>query len=181
MFKLVINNKEMAYSKELNDQESQEFIGKKIKDKVSGNNFGFNGYEFEIMGGSDKQGFPMRFDLPGSARKRLLLSQGPCVKIKRKGMRRRKTCRGRIISEEIKQINIKVLKEGENKLVDMFPKKEEEKKETPKEEVKVEAPKEEKKKEEKPKVEEKKEEEKKEEPKKEPEVKKEETPKEEKK
>ena len=168
MFKLVINNKERAYSKELNEQESSDFLGKKIKEKVSGNSFGFKGYEFEIMGGSDRQGFPMRFDLPGSARKRILLAKGPCVKIKRKGMRKRKTVRGRVISEEIKQINIKVLKEGEKKLVDMFPKKEEEKKDAPKEEVKTEAPKvEEKPKEEVPK----------EKPKKEPEVKKEETPK----
>ena len=168
MFKLVINNKERAYSKELNEQESQAFVGKRIKEKVSGNTFGFKGYEFEVMGGSDKQGFPMRFDLPGSARKRILLAKGPCVKIKRKGMRKRKTVRGRVISEEIKQINIKVLKEGEKKLVDMFPKKEEEKKDAPKEEVKTEAPKvEEKPKEEVPK----------EKPKKEPEVKKEETPK----
>ena len=148
MFKLVINNKERAYSKELNEQESQAFVGKRIKEKVSGNTFGFKGYEFEVMGGSDKQGFPMRFDLPGSARKRILLAKGPCVKIKRKGMRKRKTVRGRVISEEIKQINIKVLKEGEKKLVDMFPKKEEVellKKAPAKDEKPKEAPKEEKK------------------------------------
>jgi len=167
MFKLVINNKEKAYSKELNEQESQAFINQKIKDKVSGNTFGFKNYEFEIMGGSDKDGFPMRFDLPGTGRRRLLLSRGPCVKIKRRGMRKRKTCRGNVIAEDIKQINIKVLKEGDKKLVDMFPKKEEEKKEAPKvekkEEKPKEAPKKEVKKEEKPKEEVKKEESKKEE------------------
>ena len=84
MFKLVINNKGRAYSKELNDQESQIFLNKKIKEKVSGNTFGLKNYEFEITGGSDKDGFPMRFDLPGTGRKKLLLSKGPGVKIKRK-------------------------------------------------------------------------------------------------
>ena len=42
MFKLVINHKGKAYNKELNDSESSAFIGKKIKDKVSGSSFGFN-------------------------------------------------------------------------------------------------------------------------------------------
>ena len=128
MFKLVINNKGKGYSKELNDQESSNFIGKKIKDKISGNNIGFKGYEFEITGGSDKQGFPMRYDLFGTARKKLLLTNGPGVKIDRKGMRKRKTIRGNTVAEDIKQINISVVKEGEKKLEDIFPKKEEEKK-----------------------------------------------------
>jgi small subunit ribosomal protein S6e len=134
MFKLVINNKGKAYSKELNDQESQIFINKKIKDKVSGNTLGFKNYEFEITGGSDKDGFPMRFDLPGTARKKLLLSKGPGVKIKRKGMRKRKTLRGNVIAQDIKQININVVKEGDKKLDEIFPKKEEGSKESPKEE-----------------------------------------------
>tara|TARA_Y100000034_G_scaffold126401_1_gene177566 strand:+ start:1136 stop:1747 length:612 start_codon:yes stop_codon:yes gene_type:complete len=153
MFKLVINNKGKAYSKELNEQESPAFVGKKVKDKVSGNTFGFKGYEFEITGGSDSQGFPMRFDLPGTGRRRLLLTQGPCVKIKRKGMRKRKTVRGNTIAEDIKQINLNIVKVGDKKLEDLFPKKEEEKKVEEKKEVpkKEEAPKEDKKVEEKPK------------------------------
>ncbi|MBS3135294.1 30S ribosomal protein S6e [Candidatus Woesearchaeota archaeon] len=127
MFKLVINNKGKAYSKELNDQESQIFLNKKIKEKVSGNTFGLKNYEFEITGGSDKDGFPMRFDLPGTGRKKLLLSKGPGVKIKRKGMRKRKALRGNVIAQDVKQININVIKEGDKKLEEIFPKKEEEK------------------------------------------------------
>lgn len=125
MFKLVINNKQKAYSKELNDQESTNFLNKKIKDKVSGNTFGFKNYEFEITGGSDKDGFPIRFDLPGSGRKKLLLSKGPGVKIDRRGMRLRKMVRGNTISNDIKQINIKVVKEGDKKLNEIFGKTEE--------------------------------------------------------
>lgn len=129
MFKLVINNKGNAYSKELNEQESQVFLNKKVKENVSGNTFGFKNYEFQITGGSDKDGFPMRFDLPGIGRKRILLSDGPCVKIKRKGMRKRKTVRGNTISLDIKQININVIKEGDKKLEEVYPKKIEDKNE----------------------------------------------------
>ncbi len=124
MFKLVINNKEKAYSKELNENESNAFLGKKIGDAVSGSTFGFKNYEFQITGGSDKDGFPMRYDLPGAGRKRLLLARGPGINIKGKGMRRRKTLRGNLIAVDIKQINIKVLKEGEKKLEEIFPKEE---------------------------------------------------------
>ena len=47
-FKLVINNKEKAYSKGIKDDECNIFLNKKISDKVSGNTFGFKNYEFEI-------------------------------------------------------------------------------------------------------------------------------------
>ena len=124
MFKLVINNNEKAYSKELNDHESQAFLGKKIGDDISGSNFGFKNYEFKITGGSDKDGFPMRPDLPGAGRKRLLLSKGTGVKMMKKGMRVRKTLRGNLISVDVKQINLKVLKEGEKKMEEIFHKEE---------------------------------------------------------
>ena len=129
MFKLVVNNKEKAYSKELAEHESNAFIGKKIGEHVSGNTFGFKNYEFMITGGSDKDGFPMRRDLPGAARKRLLLTKGPGVKINRKGMRLRKTIRGNLIAQDIKQINIKVVKEGDKKLEEIFGKTGEKKEE----------------------------------------------------
>jgi|SRR3989344_6521442 len=129
MFKLVINNKEKAYSKELNENESNAFIGKKIKDTISGSTFGFKNYEFQITGGSDKDGFPMRSDLPGVARRKLLLSKGPGVKIDRKGMRLRKMIRGNLVAQDIKQINLKVVKEGDKKLEEVFAKAEEKKEE----------------------------------------------------
>ena len=133
MFKLVINNKGKGYSKELSETEGQAFLNKKMKEKISGNTFGFKNYEFEITGGSDKDGFPMRYDLPGAARKKLLLNKAPGVKIDRKGMRKRKTVRGNIIAEDIKQINLNVLKEGEKKLSEIFGKTEENKEEKTKE------------------------------------------------
>ena len=108
--------------------ENNVFTNKKIGDKVSDVE-GFSGYEFEITGGSDKDGFPMRYDLPGAARKKLLLSKAPGVKIDRKGMRIRKTIRGNVIAEDIKQINLNVLKEGEKKLDEIFGKTEKSKEE----------------------------------------------------
>ncbi|MCD4666918.1 30S ribosomal protein S6e [archaeon] len=143
-----------SYAKKLNETESANFFHKKIRDKLDGGKFGFKGYEFEIRGGSDKSGFPMRFDFDSSVRKKALLSEGPGVKISRKGMRKRKTIRGNTISEDIAQVNLKVLKPGEKSLDSIFgkeeaaPKTDEKPKEEPKKEEKpVEKPKKEVKKE----------------------------------
>jgi len=59
----------------------------------------------KITGGSDDSGFPMRPDLPGGAKRRLLLSGPPGYHPPEKGMRKRVTVRGNTITEDIVQIN----------------------------------------------------------------------------
>jgi len=106
---------------------SNKKIGEKLKDIPN-----FSGYELQITGGSDTAGFPMRWDVEGVVRKKPLLTSGPGVHIKRKGMKKRKTVRGNTVSSDIAQINVKVLTEGKKSLKEMFGKEE------PKEEAKVE-------------------------------------------
>src|SRR3989344_4217917 len=101
-----------SYNKELNENELDAFLNKKINDRIEGHFFGFSGYEFKISGGSDNAGFPMRFDIDGVGRKRVLLTRGPGVKINIKGMRKRKIVKGNTINQAINQINLKVLKYG---------------------------------------------------------------------
>jgi small subunit ribosomal protein S6e len=116
MFKLTINDvkAKKSYKKEI---ESDVFLNKKVKDKVSGDEFGFKGYEFTITGGSDKQGFPMRSDLQGVGRKKPLLVSGIGIRKKRApGMQQRKTMHGNTIDENISQINLKVEKYGKETL-----------------------------------------------------------------
>lgn len=117
-FKLVIGTKEgKCAQKEVKDVDAKAFIGKKMGDKVSGDNCGLAGYEFEITGGSDNCGFPMRKDVQGTVRKRILAVVGVGLKKAAKGIRTRKTVRGNTISDSISQINLKVLKEGKEKLI----------------------------------------------------------------
>ena len=122
--KAVIGYKGKSYQKAI----GQELAGRKMGDKISGDMIGLNGYEFEITGGSDTSGFPMRKDVLGMNKKKLLLTKGPGVHIKRKGKRVRKTIAGNTISELTAQINLKVLKTGSEELEKIF-KKEEPKKE----------------------------------------------------
>lgn len=125
-FKVVIGTKEgKCLQKEIPEAESKSFLGKKIGDSVSGDLVGLSGYEFIITGGSDYCGFPMRKDVEGFARKRILAIEGVGLKKKAKGIRQRKTVCGNTIHPKIVQINLKVTKEGKEPLA--MPVKEEKK------------------------------------------------------
>jgi len=116
--------------------DSDEIIGKELHDKISGRDISpdFEGYEFEITGTSDNAGFTSLKKVEGVELKRVLLSYEKGMKKrprregkkkrsknKPKGLRLRKTVRGRIISPDIVQINLKVLNEGNKKLSVIFP------------------------------------------------------------
>ncbi|MFH1770292.1 MAG: 30S ribosomal protein S6e [archaeon] len=126
--------------------EAKQLLGARIGDKIKGDKFGFSGYEFEITGGSDASGFPMRRDVRGAKRKRVLIASGVGTRHNRKGMRLRRTVVGNTVGEKTSQINMKVLKEGKKPL-DAAPEAEateEKPTEAPKKEVKEEKPKKEK-------------------------------------
>ncbi|QQG38854.1 MAG: 30S ribosomal protein S6e [Candidatus Woesearchaeota archaeon] len=119
--KLVLGSKTGKSYQAVSNLDS--FLNKKIGDKLT-NLEGFSGYEFEIKGGSDTSGFPMRRDIEGPGRRKPLLTSGAGVKIENRGEKRRKTIRGNTISLDTAQINLKVLTEGKKSLEEMFGKKE---------------------------------------------------------
>lgn len=129
-FKLNISDKGKAWKLELQDES---LVGKAIGDKISGKEIkhDFEGYEFEITGGSDNAGFPLSKDAEGIGLKRMLLKKGWGMHDNREGVRLRKTVRGKQIAGTTSQINLKVLKHGHKKLEEIFPEqnKKEEKKE----------------------------------------------------
>lgn len=106
------------------EKDASFLYGKKIGDKFEGSLIGLAGYVLEITGGTDKDGFPMRADLEGTIRKKLLLSGGPGYRQRRKGVRRRKMVRGNTIAEDIAQINCKVIAYGDKPLEELLGKKE---------------------------------------------------------
>lgn len=146
VFKIVVSDPKTkrTYQKEVGYKESG-LVGRKIGDKIKGEFLGLHGYELQLTGGSDKQGFPMRPDIHGSVRKKILLTGAPGFHPTTKGERRRKLIRGNTLSEEIVQVNMKVVTHGKETLAKLFGKEElkEEKKEA-KHEEKAEQKKEEK-------------------------------------
>lgn len=109
-----------CYQKEFSEEETKGLIGKRIGDTFRGEVLGLTGYELMITGGSDRQGFAMRKDVEGAARKKVLLAKPPGYRPKSEGIRRRKSVRGNTISEAILQINTKVIKAGKKKLETYF-------------------------------------------------------------
>lgn len=106
------------------ETESEELIGKKIGEKVSGGEISgdLSGYELEITGTSDKSGLPGKKDVEGPALRSILLTKGPFLhKIPHKGFRRKKTVCGNEISSNVVQINLNVVKKGGKKLEEIFP------------------------------------------------------------
>ncbi len=125
--------------------EGNSLINKRIGEKIDGNLIGFPGAEFEITGGSDSAGFPMRKDVPGASRKKILSGKGIGVqKVNRKGMLVRKTVAGRRVNEKTAQVNLMVVKGDIEKQLKPAEPKEEAKPETKEEPKKEETKKEEK-------------------------------------
>lgn len=125
---IVVNDSKTgkAYKVEGKDTEASAlFIGKRIGDVVDADILGLGGYVLEITGGSDKEGMPMRKDVAGTARKRILITSPPGYQPKEKGKRRRKSIRGNEISMEISQINVVVKEYGRKPLDELLVKAEE--------------------------------------------------------
>lgn len=100
------------------DSKLRPFFDKRIAQEVAGDTLGdeFKGYIFKIMGGCDKQGFPMRQGVLTPMRVRLLMVQGhACFRGhgRRTGERRRKSCRGCIVSSDLSVLNLNVVKIGD--------------------------------------------------------------------
>jgi small subunit ribosomal protein S6e len=120
-FVLTINAKDgKSYKKEVSGAEADSLLNKKIRDNVKGDTLGLKGYELKVTGGSDNNGFPIREDIIPGTRKKPLVVSGTGAKFKFKGVKQRKTVRGNIIDNNIKQINLKVEKEGTKKLEEIF-------------------------------------------------------------
>ncbi len=106
-------------------EDNSRILGKKIGDTFEGGIAGLDGYELEITGGSDKQGFPMRRSIEGTARRSVLLEDGSGIDEKG-DVRKRKTVRGNTVSDEIEQLNTKVVESGSKSVEDLLSEDEEE-------------------------------------------------------
>jgi len=139
-FKVIVSDPE-GTSKvvELEENRAAPLIGRKIGEIMDGSVVDIPGQKIQVTGGSDKDGFPMRPSVHGGVRRRVLLSGGVGFNSQKEGMRKRKTVRGNIITDEIVQINLKIV--GRAKKQEESNKVEQKKRKQPKKEAE-EAPKE---------------------------------------
>ena len=123
-FKVVVSNKAETYQTEVD--EAKALNGLVIGEEFDGGIVGLDGYTLKITGGSDKNGFTMKKDVPGTRRIKSLLTGGTGYHPKADGVKRRKTVRGNTIADDIVQINTVVVKEGAKPIADILGAGEEE-------------------------------------------------------
>ena len=115
MAKLKLNVSDSSTKKvsihELEGPRAQPLIGREIGDVVDGSLIGMDKAKLQITGGSDKDGIPMRSDVHGGAKKYAILSGGVGFNPTTPGERRRKLVRGKMITDQTYQINLRVANE----------------------------------------------------------------------
>jgi small subunit ribosomal protein S6e len=139
-FRVVVSDSKskLAHQVAVTGPAANKLIGKNIGDVVGGDITGMAGYTLKLTGGTDKDGFAMRGDLPGPGRRKILVAGGVGYIPPDDGVKQRKTMRGREISSDISQINAVIVEYGQKPMSELFVKKEgeegkkEEKKERPK-------------------------------------------------
>jgi len=124
-FKVIVSDPETGTSKvvELEEARTAPLIGRKIGEVVEGAVVDLPAHKLQIRGGSDRDGVPMRPNVHGGVRRNVVLSGGVGFNPHDKGQRRRKTVRGNVITDEIVQINTKII-EKPKKPAESKPKKE---------------------------------------------------------
>ena len=110
-FKIIVSDPETGTSKivELEETRAAPLIGRKIGESVDGAVVDLPAHKLRITGGSDRDGVPMRPNVHGGVRRKVVLSGGVGFNPQNKGERRRKTVRGNVITDEIVQINTKII------------------------------------------------------------------------
>lgn len=123
-FKVIVSDPQAGTSKvvELEEARAAPFIGRKLGETIDGSVVDLPAHKVQILGGSDKDGVPMRGNVHGGVRRNVVLSGGAGFSPKNKGERKRKTVRGSTITDEIVQINMKIVEKPGGKTVEAKPK-----------------------------------------------------------
>ncbi len=110
-FKIIVSDTESGTSRtvELEETQATPLIGRRMGEVMDGAIVGLPGHKVKLTGGSDKDGFPIRPNVHGGVRRRVILGGGVGFNPQKEGERKRKTIRGNVVTEEIVQINMKIV------------------------------------------------------------------------
>jgi len=101
------------------EQKLKGLYDQRLAAEIEGEVLGeqFRGYVFKVMGGNDKQGFPMMQGVMTNTRVRLLLGKNSnCYRPRRTGERKRKSVRGCIVGSDIAALHMVVVKKGDEEI-----------------------------------------------------------------
>jgi len=108
---LIISDPETGTSQkvELEDTRMAPIMGRRIGEIIDGTVADLAGYKIQLTGGTDKDGIPMRPDVHGGVKARIVLSGGVGYKPKNKGERKRVVVRGNTVSVDTTFLNFKIV------------------------------------------------------------------------
>ena len=109
--------------KEVTADQVGLLVGRKIGQEIDLGPLGFSGAKGVIRGGSDAQGVPMRPEIQGPVRKKLVISKSIGLRNAEFGQKKKKTVRGNTVSDQTAQINIMVTPETAESCIAAFPEK----------------------------------------------------------
>jgi small subunit ribosomal protein S6e len=112
---------------ELEDARMAPLVGRRIGEIIDGTVAGLVGYKIQLTGGTDKDGIPMRPDVHGGVKARVVLSGGVGYKPKKKGERKRVVVRGNTVTNDTTFLNFKIVEKpkGQKRKKKSDPKPEE--------------------------------------------------------
>ena len=118
-FKTVISDpkEKKAYQKVLAEDKSNALVGKSVGEEIDGIFLDLPGYRLKITGNS---GVPLRGDIDGNQRRKILMRESVGFHPAKDGQRRRKLIRGRSLSSEVSQINLKVIEYGPKSIEELL-------------------------------------------------------------
>jgi small subunit ribosomal protein S6e len=115
-FKVIVSDPEVGTSKvvELEETRAASIIGRKVGEIIDGAVVDLPAHKLQVTGGSDRDGVPMRPNVHGGVRRKVILSGGVGFNPQKAGQRKRKTVRGNVVTDEIVQINTKIVEKPKN-------------------------------------------------------------------
>ena len=121
-FKTVISDpkEKKAYQKIISEDKSNALVGKSVGEEIDGIFLDLPGYRLKITGGSDGSGVPLRGDIEGNQRRKLLVRESVGFHPVKHGQRKRKLIRGRNLSSEVSQVNLKILEYGPKSIEELL-------------------------------------------------------------
>ena len=120
-----------TFQKELSSEEAESLNGRVLGEEINGELLNYSGVKLLITGGSDATGFPMRKDVSGAKKKKILITKSLGFKGKLRGkrfdgLRIKRTVAGNTVYDKTHQLNLKVTK-GDDVIEKAFAKAPEEK------------------------------------------------------
>jgi small subunit ribosomal protein S6e len=129
---LIVSDPETGKSQkvELNEDRMSPLIGRRIGEVIDGAIVNLPGQKIKFTGGTDKDGIPMRTDVHGSVKARIILSGGVGYKPRKKGERKRIVVRGNTISADTTFLNFEIVEKPKRQRKKREKKKPEEEEKT---------------------------------------------------